>query len=376
MTAMNGTCDERFKAVADGFAMNFAGGDDVGASFCASVEGEIVVDLWAGARNEAGTEPWERDTIVNVYSTTKTMTAMTALMLADRGLLDTDAPVARYWPEFAANGKEGVKVSHLLSHSSGVSGFAVPWTVEDLYDWNKSCAQLASQPAWWEPGTASGYHAVTQGNLVGEVVRRITGKSLGTVFREEIAEKLGADFHIGLDAKHDARVGELIPPKANALAPGRDKTTVAGRTMGNPHMTALEPRTRAWRAAEIPAAGGFGNARSVCTVQTVMANGGVGPNGVRLMSEAGTLRAREVQIEGQDLVLPMPVRFGLGYGLPSQVVPLPEGSFFWGGWGGSLVVVHPARRTCAAYVMNRMGEGTTGDLRAFMAMGPLLQALG
>ena len=163
----------------------------------------MVVDLWGGWADVAKTRPWEKDTIVNVYSTTKTMTALCALILADRGELDFDAPVARYWPEFAANGKAAVKVSHLMSHSAGLSGWKEPLKPEDIYDWDKAVALLAAQAPYWEPGTASGYHAVTQGYLVGEVVRRISGRSLGTFFREEVAGPLGADFHIGLPARED-----------------------------------------------------------------------------------------------------------------------------------------------------------------------------
>ena len=203
------------------FEDNLASGADVGASFCATVEGETVVDLWGGFADAARTRPWREDTIVNVYSTTKTMTALTALLVADRGELDFEAPVARYWPEFAANGKDGVTVAHLMSHSAGLSGWREPITREDLYDWEKVTALLAAQAPFWKPGTASGYHALTQGYLVGEVVRRITGRSLGTVFREEIAEPLGADFHIGLPASEDAP-GRRADP---AAGPGRRSAT-------------------------------------------------------------------------------------------------------------------------------------------------------
>src|SRR6201996_5257602 len=212
--SMSGFADEKFQSVADAFQANLDNGTDVGASFAATVEGELVVDLWGGWADEARTRPWEKDTIINVYSTTKTMTALTALLVADRGLIDFDAPVARYWPEFAANGKERVKVSHLMSHSAGLSGWKEPISKEDLYDWDKATSLLAAQAPYWEPGTQPGYHALTQGYLVGEVVRRITGRTLGTFFRQEVAEPLGADFHIGLPASEDDRVADLIPPPA------------------------------------------------------------------------------------------------------------------------------------------------------------------
>ncbi|MBP8248294.1 MAG: beta-lactamase family protein, partial [Phenylobacterium sp.] len=261
--SVGGFTADNYSKVRETFAANLASGADIGASFCATREGETVIDLWGGWADEAKTRPWEKDTIVNVYSTTKTMTALTALLLADRGELDFDAPVARYWPEFAAAGKADVKVSHLMSHSAGLSGWKEPITTEDLYDWEKATALLAAQAPYWEPGTASGYHALTQGYLVGEVVRRITGRSLGTVFRQEIAEPLDADFHIGLPASEDARVADLIPPPAGGgIADGEQGELVANMSR-NPGIDPLATRTRAWRAAEIPAAGGTGNARSV-----------------------------------------------------------------------------------------------------------------
>lgn len=362
----DGFTHDRFAQVRGSFEGNLASGADVGASFCATLEGETVVDLWGGWADEARTRPWERDTIVNVYSTTKTMAALTALLVADRGELDFDAPVARYWPEFAANGKQDVKVSHLMSHSSGLSGWKEPIAKEVLYDWEKATSLLAAQAPFWEPGTASGYHGMTQGYLVGEVVRRITGKSLGTVFREEIAEPLGADFHIGLPASEDGRVAELIPPPAGGGISDRFESDLQKNMSDNPPIDPLETRTRAWRGAEIPAAGGAGNARSVAQIHTIMANGGVAANGKRIMSEAGVRKALEVQIEGQDLILGTPVRFGLGFGLAGGAVPLPNpNTIFWGGYGGSLAIIDMDARTTFAYAMNKMAPTTTGDMRAF-----------
>jgi CubicO group peptidase (beta-lactamase class C family) len=371
---VHGHCDSRFAAVQAAFANSLKSGDDVGASFAASIDGEMVIDLWGGWADEAKTKPWQRDTIVNVYSTTKTMTALTALMLADRGVLNLHASVAHYWPEFASHGKQDIKVSHLMSHAAGLSGWDTKVTPGDLYDWHRTCALLAAQEPWWPPGSAPGYHALTQGYLVGEVIRRATGKTVGTIFREEIAGPLGADFHIGLSPEHDARVGEMIPP-VTRLGAGASPGSISRRTLDNPAMTALEPRTRSWRAAEIPAAGGFGNARSVAEVQTVMANRGMS-KGKRIVSEAGARRALEPQIAGTDLVLGIPVKYGMGYGLPGEMMPLPNpNTCFWGGWGGSLVVVDMDARACFAYVMNKMGEGTTGDIRAFQLVMPIYQAL-
>ena len=375
--AVQGLVHDKYAGVRTAFEANLDSGADIGASFCATVEGETVVDLWGGFADEARTRPWQRDTIVNVYSTTKTMTALTALLLADRGELDFDAPVARYWPQFAAGGKEAVKVSHLMSHSAGLSGWKEPLVKEDLYDWDKVTALLAAQAPFWEPGTAPGYHALTQGYLVGEVVRRITGKSLGTVFREEIAEPLGADFHIGLPASEDARVAELIaPPPAEAGLGAGPRSELQANMSDNPPLEVSETRTRAWRGAEIPAAGGTGNARSVAEVQSLLANGGVA-KGKRILSEAGCRKALELQIEGPDLILGIPARFGMGFGLAGGAVPLPNpNTIYWGGYGGSLVIIDMDARTTFAYAMNKMAGTTTGDMRAFSLAMAMWEALG
>lgn len=372
-TVIHGHSQDRFAGVRMAMAANLASGADVGLSFCATIEGETVIDLWGGYADAAKTRPWQADTIVNVYSTTKTMTALTALLLADRGELDFAAPVARYWPEFAANGKEGVTVAHLMSHAAGLSGWEAPMTTEDLYDWDKATSLLAAQKPWWEPGSAPGYHAITQGYLVGEVVRRITGKSLGTVFREEIAEPLGADFHIGLPASEDHRVAELIPPTDSISEFASD---IARKTFTNPPIDVLATRTRAWRGAEIPAAGGTGNARSVAEIHALLANGGVA-KGKRILSEAGCRKALEQQMAGNDLVLMnMPIRYGMGFGLPGDLVPLPNpNTIFWGGYGGSLIIIDMDARATYSYVMNRMNSGLVGDTRAFGLIGAMWMAM-
>ncbi len=374
--SVQGMTGDRFAAVRTQFQENLDRGDDIGASFCATLEGEMVVDLWGGFADPAKTRPWEKDTIVNVYSTTKTMTALCALILADRGELDFDAPVAKYWPEFAANGKDGVKVSHLMAHSAGLSGWKERITTEDLYDWEKVTALLAAQAPLWPPGTQAGYHAISQGYLVGEVVRRITGKSLGTFFREEIAEPLGADFHIGLPASEDGRVAELIPPAAGTGAGEGQQNEIQKITFNNPVIDVSATRTRGWRGAEIPAAGGTGNARSIAQVHAILANGGVA-QGKRFMSEAGCRKALELQIEGEDLMLGRGARYGMGFGLSGGIVPLPgPNMIFWGGYGGSLVIIDMDQRTSFGYAMNRMQGTTTGDMRALGLAMAMWTALG
>jgi CubicO group peptidase (beta-lactamase class C family) len=350
---------DEYARVRELFEQNLADGTDLGAAFCVTADDQVVIDLYGGFADEARTRPWQADTIVGVYSTTKTMAALTALLVADRGELDFAAPVARYWPEFAAAGKAEVTVAQVMSHSSGLCGWREPVTADDVYDWDKMAGLLAAQEPYWEPGTASGYHVLTQGYLIGEVIRRITGRTLGTVFREEIAEPLGADFHIGLPATEDHRVADLIPPEGGApqgTAPFWDVVA------DNPPLNPLLTRTRQWMGAEIPAGGGIGNARAVAGIHAILANGGES-RGRRFLSEAGCRRALEEQVSGVDLVLGVPMRFGLGFALGAGLLP-NRNTMFWGGYGGSLAIVDLDARTSIAYTPNRMEGGAAGDLRA------------
>lgn len=367
-TEVHGDCDEAFGAVRDAFAANFDAGTELGASVAVTVDGEPVVDLWAGSADASG-RPWEHDTIVNVYSTTKTMAATCVLMLADRGEIDLEAPVATYWPEFAANGKEAVTVGHVMGHTAGLPGFDPPIDATTLYDWDAVCANLAAQRPWWEPGTASGYHAVTQGFLQGEVVRRVTGRTIGTFFQEEVAGPLGADVHMGLPASEDHRVADLVPPPAGLEAAFDDTGSIAYRALSSCRLDATEPTTRQWREAEIPAAGGTANARGVARVHSALACGGE-VDGVRLMSTAGVEQALVERHHGTDLVLDVPLRLGTGFGLPSPEMPVSpsERAFFWGGWGGSICVIDLDQRMSFAYVMNKMAPTLTGDLRGGMVL--------
>jgi CubicO group peptidase (beta-lactamase class C family) len=354
-TPLGGTCSARFDPLRELFAAKLASGEDLGASLAVNIDGEMVVDLWGGWADEDRTVPWGENTIANVFSTTKTMTALAALALVDRGELDLDATVASYWPEFAANGKAGVRVRHLLSHTSGVSGWEQSVTLEDVYDWDKSTALLAAQAPWWEPGTASGYHMLTYGHLIGEVIRRITGQRLGEFFAAHVAGRLGADFHIGLPPSEFHRVANVVPPPATPTTPVFDPTqldpkSVAFKTWTNPAMGPLHECscTEAWRRADIGAANGHGNARSVARLQSAVACGGE-VDGVRLLSPQTIDRIFEVESDGIDLVIGIPFKFGVGYSLT------PEGRVCaWGGTGGSTVIIDVDRCITFAYVMNKM----------------------
>ena len=380
---IHGHCDDRFSGVLKAFENNFENANELGACFAATLEGEYVVDLWAGHQDAGKTRPWEEDTIVNVASTTKTMTFLCALMLADRGQLDLDAPVADYWPEFAANGKEGVLVRHCLAHSAGLPGFSRRFTVEEFLDWDTACADLAGQATWWEPGTQSAYHMVTQGWLIGEVVRRISGKSFGTYFKEEVAEKVGADFHIGVDPKHFSRIADVLedpqPAALDEVNPfmDMDPESIYGRVVAQfPDLTVADYATAAWRQAEIPAGNGHGNARSVVRAQTAMANGGKA-FGVELLSAEGCKRALEPQIEGTDLLMGLPITYCMGYARKSGIVPFgsEEGTIWWGGAGGSSVIIDTEAHVCSSYVMNQMSNDLIGDPRSNSLGSALYAAL-
>ncbi len=360
---IHGHCDDRFAAVAEEFEKNFTERGDVGASFAATLEGEFVVDIWAGHADAQRSRPWQQDTIVNVYSTTKTMAALCALMLADRGALDLDAPVSKYWPEFAANGKAGVKVKHFLSHSAGLPSFERKMSADELYDWQTCITLLAGQAPLWEPGKHSGYHAITQGYLIGEVVRRITGNSLGSFFRDEVAQPLGADFHIGTPREQFPRIADLIPARQAAPAMTLDPDSIAAKVFANLDLAPATTRTDGWRMAEIPAANGHGNARSVVRAQTALVNSGKA-FGVELLSAAGCRRVLEEQTSGADLVLGFPLRFGMGYGFAEDLLMSPsKHAAFWGGAGGSTIVVDFDERLCFSYVMNQMTANIVGDPR-------------
>jgi len=375
---ISGSCDHRFEQVRHDLAQLVDAGEELGASIVLDLDGDIVIDMWGGYRDEARAQPWVSDTITNVWSTTKTVTSLAALMLVDRGQLDVDAPVATYWPEFAAAGKEGVLVRHLMSHTSGVSGLEQPAVIEDLYDWEKSTARFAAQAPWWEPGTASGYHATNFGHLVGEIVRRITGKSLKQFVAEEIAGPLGADFQIGAVESDWDRIAPVVPPPPlpfdlSSLPP--DSPTV--RTLTGPPADANDANTPGWRRADMGAINGHGNARSVARILSVISRGGE-VDGVRLLRPETIELIFNEQANGIDVVLGVPLRFGIGFGLPQlDVLPyVPDEKIcFWGGWGGSVIIMDVGRKMTISYMMNKMGAGVIGSDRSAKYVSAIYSAL-
>jgi CubicO group peptidase (beta-lactamase class C family) len=377
MADINGVCSDRFDAVRTALAKNLGSGEELGASIVVDVDGDVVVDLWGGFADEARRVPWTEHTIVNVWSSTKTLTSLAALILVDRGELDLHTPVATYWPEFGVNGKQGVEVRHLLAHTSGVSGWDQPVTIEDTYDWELSTSRLAAQAPWWEPGSASGYHAFNQGHLVGEVVRRVSGKPLKQFVAEEIAGPLGADVQIGAVENDWGRVAEVIPPPLPIDFGSLDQNGPVYRTFTGPLPEAAPANTPEWRRADMGAVNGHSNARGMARALSVVSRGGE-VDGVRLLSPATIDMIFDEQASGVDLVLGVPVRWGMGFALP-QLDFLPyipdERICFWGGWGGSLIIMDVGRRTTISYMMNRMGAGIVGSDRSESYVRPIYEAL-
>ncbi|MCX4976991.1 beta-lactamase family protein [Streptomyces sp. NBC_00554] len=381
---VQGHCDTRFSAVRTAFEENFSDRGELGGAVTVTLDGESVVDLWGGWADAARTRPWERETLVNVWSTSKGPTALCAHILADRGLLDFDAPVAAYWPEFAAAGKESVLVRHLLSHRAGLSGLREPHTLAQLLDWELTVERLAAQEPWWEPGSRSGYHAITFGHLVGEVVRRVSGLLPGAFLEREVTGPLGIDFTIGLPEKESGRAAELVHPRA---APTSEQAAVYAQlapaalaALTNPIVGATEANTPQWRAAEIPAANGHGTARAIAALYGIFA--GRGSYGSReVLSPQAAERVREGQGSCRDLVLGAGFEYeteiGLGLWLSGpngSYGPNPR-AFGHDGFGGSCGLADPEAGISLGYVMNRMGPHIADDPRKMALVDALYSAL-
>lgn len=370
---IHGHCDPRFSTVRDAFAAGFALHGEVGAAVSVLLEGRPVVDLWAGWADAARSRPWQRDTLVNVFSVGKAMTALCAHLLAERGQLDLDAPVARYWPEFAQGGKAGLPVRMLLNHQAGLPAVREVLPEGAMLDWQRMTSELARQQPWWPPGTRHGYHINTFGFLVGEVVRRISGRSLGTFFRDEIAGPLELDFHFGIGPEHDARIAEFLwvtPGIGTILPPGSGSSSGSESDLSDEQQLMLRhvylnPRglsgdgtvnTRAWRAAEFPSTNGHANARSIARVFGALAAGG-NLGGTRILERESLERAIRPESDGIDAVIMRPSRFGLGFQLTQperRVGPNPR-TFGHFGAGGSLGFADPDAALGIGYVMNKMG---------------------
>jgi CubicO group peptidase (beta-lactamase class C family) len=377
MTELNGTVAASFEPVRDAVEDQLRSGAEVGLSLVVDVDGQKVVDLWGGHRDAARAQPWRRDTITNVWSITKTVTSLAALLLVDADELDVHEPVARYWPEFAARGKQDIKVRHLLSHTSGVSGWDGPAQLEDLYDVREAAARMASQAPWWRPGSASGYHVLNYGHLIGELVHRVTGLSSRDFVHQHIAAPLGADFQVGLREADLGRVSDVIVPTLDFDPSALDHGTVAHKTFTGPPFEASAANTPAWRSADLGAANGHGNALAVAEILSPISRAGASSQGRLLKADTIDL-VFDTQSSGTDLVNGLHLNWGIGYALADRrtLSWIPDGRIaFWGGWGGSMAIMDLDRRTTISYVMNNMGPDVLGSPRAAAYTGAIYRSL-
>lgn len=385
--AIEGTCDARFEGVREAFARNFAESGELGASVAMALGGELVVDLWAGHVDRDRTQPWERDTLVLVYSSTKGMVSLAAHMLADRGLIDFEAPVAEVWPEFAQGGKESLPLRYLLTHQAGLPVVDEELPVGAELEWDIMAGALARHAPVWEPGEKTGYHAATFGWLVGEVIRRVDGRSVGTFIREEIAEPLGVEFLLGFGPEKDDRVSDLhlaqVPAEelpSLAAAALLEPTSLAARAFNiAPRGPNKGRNSRAYRGSEQPGSNGHTNARALATIYGALGSGGTW-QGHRLLSEEAIQLAGTPQLEGRDIILQTPVRRTLGFMMPVPGLPDPRGENAFGhaGMGGSLGFCDPDRGLGFGYAMNQMWTNTLAadDPRANGLMQAVYDSLG
>lgn len=367
--AIGGSCTQAFAKVRDAFAANFAHHDEIGASFAVTYHGELVADLHGGWADAGKTRPWNADTLVNVWSTTKGVHAACFAMAADRGLFSYDQPVADFWSEFAAEGKGAVTIGQLLSHQAGLCGFTTAAGEADLLA-EGAAARLAAQAPLWEPGSASGYHALAIGILGTELFRRIEGRPIRQFVAEEIAAPLGADFSIGLPKGEEARCAELIPPPASPVDPASFTPTQIA-ALGNPPLRAGFAMTSEWRAADLASANGHGTARALAAIYARL----IAPEG-GLVSPATLAKATAQQIRNVDLVLGIECDWAAGFLRNSSGVFGPVAATFGHtGWGGSFAVADPESGLTMAYTMNRMDANLRDDARAKALIGAVYSSL-
>ena len=357
---IDGACDARFARVRDAFVRNFTDHAERGGAVAVALRGKVVVDLWGGFADVARQNPWQRDTIVNFFSVSKALCTIAVLRLAEERALDLDTAVSRYWPEFAQGGKDAITVRQMMSHQAGLPAIREPLADEAMLDWETIVDALARQEPWWKPGTTHGYHVNTFGFLAGELVRRASGKTIGTYLRETVAEPLGADVHIGLPRSEHARTAEFLwpgdPPKPESLPD--DGALMRWNTYWNPagFSGARWVNTQAWREAEVPSTNGHGNARGIARVYAALANGGE-IDGVRIVSRAMLAQATQEHVSGFDQINGRNTRFGIGFQLTQEERPLGPnpGGFGHFGAGGGLGFCDPQSGIAFGYVTNDMG---------------------
>jgi CubicO group peptidase (beta-lactamase class C family) len=372
-----GTVAPGFENVRDAFAANFETGGEVGASFAVYKDGKYLVDIWGGHKDAAKSQDWNRDTLPNVWSTTKGVGALCLALLVERGELAYDDKVVKHWPEFGAHGKDQLTIGQMLSHQAGLSTVREPLTTEDLYDHDAMAARMAAAEPLWEPGTRSGYHALTFAFHTGEIVKRITGKTIGTFFQDEIAKPWGIDFFIGLPESEETRVAEMIAAPNAAALDANNMNDVQKLTFTNPAPSPIAPNDRAWRAAELSSANGRGSASALAKLfGTVAVNGSI--NGVSLIGEKTREAMSAIQITNEDLVLGMEVNWGAGFirNIGGLLYGPNETTVGHSGFGGSFALCDPTAGVGISYTMNQMGPDLAGDPRAMGLLAAAYASLG
>jgi len=361
---IHGECDPQFKKVKETFEKLYQEDREIGSCFAVYKDGKPLVDLWGGFQDKDKTKPWQKDNLITVYSTTKGVAAFCIALAMEKGLLKYEEKVSTYWPEFASNGKEDITVGMLMSHQAGICS---PETrnVDDYYNQNLMAEKLAGMTPIWEPGTASGYHSMTFGWLTSELILRLTGKSLGTFFREEVGDRHDVDFFIGLPESEDHRVAELVPFDIvrNENSEQQVELTDAQKSQRNSAGTLGIQNTKAWRQAEIPSANGQGNAGGLAKLYSLIVPE---DNSLKLLKDDTVNQMTTMQIEGRDLVLAVQVRWGVGFILNKHKViygPI-EGAFGHSGYGGSCAFGDPENKIGVSYVMNRMLDNFNADGRS------------
>ncbi|KAF9872495.1 beta-lactamase [Colletotrichum karsti] len=385
MKQIKGTCDHRFEGLRTQMQQFIDSGEEVGAAIAVNLNGDNVVDIWGGYANKENNQPWDKDTIVNIFSTTKNVLSLAILILIDRQVLSTTDKVSKFWPEFAANGKENIEIRHIMSHTSGVSGWDAdgPLSFDEISDLDEATAKLAAQAPWWTPGSASGYHAWTFGHLLNEIVRRATGMSLRDFVIEEIVKPFGVDFQFGVQDNDLDRTTDVIPAPLPKLPPGvgPQPGSITFRTMNPMPFPSNFANTASWRKGNVLAASGHTNARALTRMLSIISLGG-SFDGKTLLSSKTIDQIFEEQSDGVDLVIGAPLRFGIGYGIAGEGNTavadwLPNGRVcFWGGMGGSFAIMDLDRKLTITYVMNKMSNTGLGNAAVKAYVRTIYDALG
>ncbi len=373
---IHGECDPQFSKVKETFEKLHQEDREIGSCFAVYKDGKPLVDLWGGFQDKDKTKPWQKDNLVTVYSTTKGVAAFCIALAMEKGLLKYEEKVSTYWPEFANNGKEDITVGMLMSHQAGICS---PETrnVDDYYNQSLMAEKLAGMTPIWEPGTASGYHSMTFGWLTSELILRVTGKSLGTYFREEVGDQHEIDFFIGLPESEDHRVAELVPfdiVRNENSEQQKIELTEAQKSQRNSAGTLDIHNTKAWRQAEIPSANGQGNAGGLAKFYSLIVPE---DNSLKLLQDDTVNQMTTMQIEGRDLVLAVQVRWGVGFILNKHKViygPI-EGAFGHSGYGGSCAFGDPENKIGVSYVMNRMLDNFNADGRSIELINATYECL-